>query len=126
VTTKSLFAHQFIIMDTQAFINEISTATLGEDENRFFGILCPHEPQDPTQIYSIKCHMISGGDKDMSAVEVRYSLLDFKFKGGQSIQDIVNWKIVIKALQKPCLFDAKCDKLGDNEYSLTNVRTVYL
>lgn len=115
-------------MDIDSLIDTVSAASLGEGEQRFFGALYPHDADHPTDVYTIKCQMISTDDGSMPTVEVTYSLLDFKFKNGESICDTVNWqtvwKIIIAPLKKICVFDAKCEKIGDNKYSLTNIRTV--
>lgn len=111
-------------MDTQTLIDEVSKATLGEDENRFIGRLYPDDSNDRSKIYTIKCQMISTDDGSVPTVEATYSLVDFRFKNGKSIEDVVNWQNAIRPLSKICVFDAKCEKLGENKFRLTNIRTV--
>jgi hypothetical protein len=111
-------------MNDKEIFEKVSSITLGEDEKRFLGKLYPDNSSDPSKIYTIKCQLISTNDGDVPNVEVTYSLTDFKFRNGKSIEEIIDWQSAIRPLSKICVFDAKCEKLEQNKFKLTDIRTV--
>lgn len=111
-------------MQAQQIIDEVSNVALVEDESRFVGILYPETAHNRDKVYTIQCQMICTGQKEMPVVEVTYSLMDFNSGNGESILNIINWKNAIAPLCRTCVFDAKCEKLGENKYRLTKIHTV--